>query len=237
MWLAEGIVATCWHVVNGVRGPIKVSLGTGGVNHVGNMVLSGIFKDYPTTVVASDPDADIAILKTEQNPFTDTGSIIKTPTESIKPKLGVARVNQDIPVAGTLTVLSGYPLSGSDLVSQTGNVAGTGVPRPIGDALKEVRILVSVVSNPGDSGGPVLDDRGQLIGLLEGNLTSPMKDPMTQAPVIYFRPKLNADGTLVKDANGNAQPEIAQMFQNSGISMVIPARLITPLLKQAQEKK
>lgn len=126
VWLAEGIVATCWHVVNGVKGPIKVSLGAGGVVTYGGSTLEGIFMDYAATVVASDPAADIAILKTEQNPFKATGALIRTPTQAVKPKLSVARVNEDIPVAGTLTVLSGYPLSGLDLVSQTGNVGRDG---------------------------------------------------------------------------------------------------------------
>jgi S1-C subfamily serine protease len=120
-------------------------------------------------------------------------------------------------------------------VSQTGNVAGTGIPE-VGSGTKGVRILVSVVSNPGNSGGPVLNDHGELIGLLEGNLTSPMKDG-TPTQALYFRPKKDAGGNVVRDANGNLQIEAAPMFQNSGISMVIPARLITPLLKQAQEKK
>lgn len=111
------------------------------------------------------------------------------------------------------------------------------MPSKTGAPLKGLRILVSVVSNPGNSGGPVLNDRGELIGLLEGNLLSPAKDPQTQGPVLYFRPKMNADGTPLKDANGNLQPEVALMFQNSGISMVVPTRLITPLLKEAQEKK
>jgi S1-C subfamily serine protease len=108
VWLAEGILATCWHVVKDAKGTIKISLGTGGVVTYGTSTFEGIFMDYDATVVASDPDADIAILKTERNPFKATGAIIETPTQRIKPQLSVATVNEDIPVAGTPTVLAGY---------------------------------------------------------------------------------------------------------------------------------
>jgi S1-C subfamily serine protease len=241
VWLAEGYVATCWHVVKDLRGPIKISLGAGGVLTYGGNVIEGIFVDYAATVVASDPDADIAILKTAENPFKSQGALIATPTQRIRPKLSVARMNEDTPVAGTPTVLSGYPLAGLDLVSQTGNVAGTGVvPTNLltggGSATKSVRVLVSVVSNPGNSGGPVLNDHGELIGILEGNWQSPVKDEAgTQA--VYFRPKKDAAGNVLKDANGNPQIEMAGMLQNSGISLVVPTRLIIPLLKQAEAKK
>jgi S1-C subfamily serine protease len=150
-------------------------------------------------------------------------------------------MNESAPAAGTPTVLSGYPLAGLDLVSQTGNVAGTGiVPATLlsagGSAEKSLRILVSVVSNPGNSGGPVLNDRGELIGILEGNWQSPVKDE-TGAQAVYLRPKKDALGNVLKGANGNPQVEMAGMLQNSGISFVVPARLIVPLLKQAQAGK
>jgi S1-C subfamily serine protease len=139
-------------------------------------------------------------------------------------------------------VLSGYPLAGFDLVSQTGNVAGTGVVLTnfltggVGSPTKSIRILVSVVSNAGNSGGPVLDDNGELIGILEGNWMAPMRDEAGRQ-VIYFRPTRDAAGNVIKDANGNPQVEQAGMFENSGISLVVPVRLIAPLLKEAENPK
>jgi len=241
VWLAEGFVATCWHVVKDLKGPIKISLGAGDVVTSGGAVFEGIYMDYAATVVASDPDADIAILKTTENPFKSGRTLIKTPTQDVKPMMSVARMSERTPVAGTLTVVSGYPMAGLDLVSQTGNVAGTGlVPFNLSgnsaSAIKSVRILVSVVSNPGNSGGPVLNDQGQLIGVLEGNWTSPVKDE-TGTQAVYLRPKKDAQGNLLKDANGNFQGvEAAGMAQNSGISLVVPTHLIAPLLKQAQAR-
>jgi S1-C subfamily serine protease len=208
--------------------------------YYGDSVLYGGFEDYASTVVASDQASDVAILKTDENPFRSPKVLRGTPTQKIMPKLGVARVNGDIPAAGTLTVLSGYPLNISVLVSQTGNVAGTGATPgpPIGEPLKAVRILVSVVSNGGNSGGPVLNDHGELIGLLEGNFLAPVVDPQTRSQLYGFVPKTDSSGNPIKDDKGNIQVTIvAPLTQNSGISMVIPARLIIPLLKQAAERK
>lgn len=104
VWLGEGIVATCWHVIKGAKGPIKVSIGIGNVLTYANSTFEGVFNDFDTTVLASDPDADIVILKTNPNPFKGITPLMKTPTQEIKPKIGVASVNEDIPAAGTLTV-------------------------------------------------------------------------------------------------------------------------------------
>jgi hypothetical protein len=82
----------------------------------------------------------------------------------------------------------------------------------------------------------VFNDHSELIGLLEGNLPSAVKDE-TPSQAVYLRPKKDAEGQILKDADGKIQFEIAPMWQNSGISVVIPARLLTPLLKEAQEKK
>jgi hypothetical protein len=38
------------------------------------------------------------------------------------------------------------------------------------------RIMLSLVSNPGNSGGPVFDHWGQVVGFLKGNLFAPMDE-------------------------------------------------------------
>jgi S1-C subfamily serine protease len=242
VWVKEGLVATCWHVVSNVHGALKISVGAGDVLTGGGLVFQGLFKDYAAKVVASDPGSDLAILSTEQNPFTDAGALIRTPTQVIRPRLAVAKASQKVPAAGTGTVLAGYPMKGFDLISQTRNIAGSSVLPPAAlvegsvSALKGIRILVSVVSNPGNSGGPVLDDRGDLIGLLEGNLQSPLRDE-TGAPVVYLRPKKDPSGAMLRDERGAPQLELANMSQNSGVSVVVPVSLLVPLLIQAESTR
>ena len=238
VWLDEGIVVTCWHVVANAH-DIKVSIGSGDVITLGSSTFEGVFIADSATVLEHDEESDVAILKTTHNPFKSTSSLIKTPKQEIKPRLAIAKLKETLPVAGTLTVLSGYPMKGLDLISQTGNAAGTGMlpMNPMIGTIKHptnaFRLLVSVVANPGDSGGPVLDDHGDLIGILEGNLPSPVKDEI-QKQARYVRVKRDAEGNMLTDDKGNPQLEEVAMTQNSGISLVIPTRLIVPLFKKSQ---
>jgi S1-C subfamily serine protease len=88
-----------------------------------------------------------------------------------------------------------------------------------------------LVSNPGNSGGPVLDTDGRVIGLLEGNLPSPIRDE--QSHQVYSpRVRLDASGQPIRDATGQLQFEITPLAQNSGISLAVPARFIAELAKK-----
>jgi S1-C subfamily serine protease len=90
--------------------------------------------------------------------------------------------------------------------------------------------MLSLVSNPGNSGGPVFDSNGKVIGLLEGNLLSPIRNPQTGLPLVCFSPKLTPDGTPMLDSNQNPLPEKPEWCeQNSGISFAVPARFIEKL--------
>ena len=120
------------------------------------------------------------------------------------------------------------------LITQTGNFAGTtallDLPSPQSTPpSKKIRLLLSLVSNPGNSGGPILNDKGKLIGLLEGNLNAPMRDT-SGAQIMYTRPKVGAP----PDATGQPQFEEVPFLQNAGISIVVPARLVMQLGKEAE---
>lgn len=103
------------------------------------------------------------------------------------------------------------------------------------EAIKGVRILLSLVSNPGNSGGPVFDSDGKLLGLLSANFPSPVKDE-AQRHAEYIRPKRDANGNAVLGADGQQQFEAAKMYQNSGISLVVPAQFVQNALDRAEGK-
>ncbi len=66
--------------------------------------------------------------------------------------------------------MAGYPLGRPYYVVQDGSVASVAHSLPeFGPTLK---ILISTVANPGNSGGPVFDSDGKVIGILEGGLPS-----------------------------------------------------------------
>lgn len=97
-----------------------------------------------------------------------------------------------------------------------------------------LRIFLSLVSNPGNSGGPILDAGGRVVGLLEGNLLTPVtKDRQGTKYLAYCGlAPIGPDGRPNLDSAGNPPPPPAPCLQNSGISFAIPARSIAELAKK-----
>jgi hypothetical protein len=192
---------------------------------------------YSATVAAADKKADVAILKVSPNPFTTPPSIQRMVNGEPAIKLASADLSTGLPNPGDLALLAGYPLGRPDLLTQRGTVAAVALVDDFqgSEASKGVRIILSLVSNPANSGGPVFGSDGKVLGLLRGNFPSPVKDE-AQRQALYVRPKRDANGNFVPDANGQQQFETAPMIQNSGISVVVPARFVQNALDQAQEK-
>ena len=260
-WISEEYVATCWHVVKDGQGTIEVRVAVPTwYDQEKQNLLWGSFYDYEGVVTLKDIDTDVAILKVNNSPFKKPQPImLQSGNVKIGVQVAVARPKVELPKAGTLTALAGFPLGRPEVLTQFGNVSGTGLVlkvdpgeemqvaiqrrasaeelRQIGDRpRKHLRVFVAVVSNPANSGGPVLDEAGNLIGLLQGNLLSPSKDESDRA-AIYVRPKRDEAGNLARDAAGQTQFESAQMLQNSGISIVIPVMFVMDLLREPEKNQ
>jgi len=236
VWVSkDGYVATCWHVVKNAS-DIQVKVAYPGVYDLEkNILVSASFTLYAATVAASDEKSDVAILKVSPNPFATPPLVLTNVGPKIK--LVSADLRTALPNPGDLALLAGYPLGKPDLLTQTGTVAAVALVYDfqVTEVSKGVRIILSLVSNPANSGGPVFDSDGKVLGLLEGNYPSPVKDE-SQRQALYLRPKRDANSNLVRDANGEPQFEIAPMTQNSGISVVVPARFVQSALDRAQGK-
>jgi len=239
VWVnSQGYVATCWHVVKDAQdGKITVNVAASrpeGMYTVRPETwVTSVFFTYPATVIAHDSDADVAILKTEASPFTEAKPFeLKTKNGSIKTVVTEAKLEQKFPDPGTSTMLAGFPLGRPDLLIQPGTVAGIGIVNEATPPNKHIRILVSLVSNPANSGGPVLDNTGDLVGLLEGNLASPIRDK-NNVQVEAFRPMRDSNGAATFDKDGKPRVETVMLSQNSGISIVVPSSLILPVLNEA----
>jgi hypothetical protein len=94
--------------------------------------------------------------------------------------------------------------------------------------LNQVRVLISANSILGDSGGPVLDQHGRVIGLVQGNIPAPFMDE-SQRPVVYVRPARDESGSFVQEPNGKPKLEATDLFGRSGISAVIPSYFVQVL--------
>ena len=117
------------------------------------------------------------------------------------------------------------------LLGRKAEVAGVGIlPESSSGTskLNQVRVLISANSILGDSGGPVLDQHGRVIGLVQGNIPAPFMDE-AQRPVVYIRPARDDSGSFVQEPNGKPKLEATDLFGRSGIAAVIPSYFIHAL--------
>ena len=136
IWDDEGHIITNYHVVMG-----------------SDLVRTYFFNgdEYDATVVGSDPDADIAVIK------------IDAPAEKLTPvELGNSSELQP----GRFTIAVGTPF-GQDFTMTVGIVSAVGRLIDSGFsqfAIPEV-IQTDAAINPGNSGGPLLDWHGRVVGI------------------------------------------------------------------------
>jgi S1-C subfamily serine protease len=114
---------------------------------------------YAAKVLASDTYSDIAVLQISQN----SSQLQRQLLSSLKP---LALGNSSNLEVGDTAIAIGNPFGLSDTIT-TGIISGIGRSIPIsvgGFSIPNV-IQTDALVNPGDSGGPVLNKRGEMIGM------------------------------------------------------------------------
>lgn len=131
---AEGAILTANHVVEGAK------------------VIRVTFIDGTTanaTVISSEPDRDIAVLKADQNPEVVVPAVMG----------GGVRVGDE-------AFAIGHPLGLIDSMS-SGVISGLNRSIPVAeDQTLEGLIQFDTAVNPGNSGGPLLNRAGQVVGIV-----------------------------------------------------------------------
>ncbi|HXX98058.1 MAG TPA: trypsin-like peptidase domain-containing protein, partial [Candidatus Bathyarchaeia archaeon] len=114
---------------------------------------------YTAKVIASDTYSDIAVLKISQNASQPQRQLLS----SLKPL--VIGNSSNLEVADTVIAI-GNPFGLSDAMT-TGIVSGIGrsIPISVGGFSIPNAIQTDAPVNPGDSGGPLLNTRGEMIGM------------------------------------------------------------------------
>jgi S1-C subfamily serine protease len=170
VWVGRtGYVATCQHVIAGWPGPFKIGFARNAYVAEGGVTITvgATVNVWDADLVASDPESDVAILKAHVSPSNAApaplvtgapvpGERVITPQIPVSPKGAALRT--DFPAPGEDLLLAGYPISQKTLILQIGPSTGInfleGSTNHVASGLK---IFLSLVSNPGNSGGPVLD--------------------------------------------------------------------------------
>ncbi len=137
--IGKGFIVTNYHVVENAKS-IKVQ----GVQ--GNFISS-----YTATLVATDKNNDLAVIKITDSRFTSFGTI------PYKVKSTLSDVGEDIFVLG-------YPLTstmGDEIKLTTGVISSrTGFQGDVS------QYQISAPIQPGNSGGPLFDNKGNVIGIV-----------------------------------------------------------------------
>jgi putative serine protease PepD len=198
----EGHILTNYHVVQDAK---KLTVNFGGD------------KVYPATVVGTDPDTDLAVIK-------------------IDPPAGLPVVpmgDSDKLVVGQKVLAIGNPF-GLDRTLTTGVISGLQRPirarngRPI-----DAAIQTDASINPGNSGGPLLDKYGRMIGI-NSQILSPGGEgggsvgvgfaiPVNIAKRIV--PQLIQTGSVSRPKLGASLPSVSDLVQR-GYKMPVQQGLL-----------
>ena len=109
-------------------------------------------------VIGSDPDSDLAVIKTDRLPSSDVDPLELADSDQVRVGQTAIAIGNPFGLQGTLT---------------TGIVSAVGRTLPLGRQSTVVggrfsiprMIQTDAAINPGNSGGPLLDSRGQVIGI------------------------------------------------------------------------
>lgn len=140
---SNGYIATNYHVVNGTT------------ELQATFTRNGNTESYPASVVVTDPQNDLAIIKIDDNSFTQT-----TPLP-----YGLMTRTKD---TGSEVFAMGYPMAsvmGSEVKFTDGKISSKS---GIGGDVRVYQISVPI--QPGNSGGPLFDMGGNVVGITSSGL-------------------------------------------------------------------
>ena len=171
-WLDDrGYVGTCWHVVaENPTADILVKSASGRYSNVSKKVpVSASWTIFKAKVIAKDEVNDVALLKVDVPLGAPRTVLSQAAAIEHSSNYRRAPLGTELPKAGEKIILAGYPFGTPQPVVQQGLVASVNKLPSFDNTTK---ILVSLEANPGNSGGPVLNSNGEIIGLLQARISS-----------------------------------------------------------------
>lgn len=193
----QGYIATNYHVIDGAN-TIQV-----------NFTRNGQIESHPATVVVTDQQNDLAIIKIDDNTFKAMPAI----------PYGLLTRTQD---TGSTVFAMGYPMAdvmGTEVKFTDGKISSkSGIQ---GD----VRVYqITVPIQPGNSGGPLFDMDGNVVGITSSGLN---RDYFKSENVNYAI-KASYLKSLME-----ACPQEISLGENTSISVAKPS--LTELIKEYED--
>lgn len=173
--IADGFVATNYHVTNGAK-TIKIR----GVN--GDMK-----KAYKAFVVASDRDHDLAIIRIMDKSFNAFGDI-------------PYRIGKSIPEVGDDIFVLGYPMTNT--MGQEVKITDGIISAASGFKSDQSMYQISAAVQPGNSGGPLFDKEGNVIGIICAKHAD-AENANYAIKVSYLYSLVNSSGLGIKMSDNN----------------------------------
>lgn len=173
--ITDGFVATNYHVTNGAK-TIKVR----GVN--GNLKES-----YKAYVIASDREQDLAIIKIVDKKFEGFDNIPYC-------------IGKSIPEVGDEVFVLGYPMTNT--MGQEVKLTDGIISAASGFKGDQSMYQISAAVQPGNSGGPLFDNEGNVIGIVCAKHAD-AENANYAIKVSYLYSLVNSSGLGIKMADGN----------------------------------
>lgn len=155
---------------------------------------------YIATVVTTDTNNDLAIIKIDDQSFNGFGQL-------------PYKMNCAVQDIGTSVFVLGYPLvqtMGQDIKLTTGVIsAKTGYMSNVS------QYQISAPVQPGNSGGPLFDDKGSLIGIVSAK--------HTEAENAGYAVKLSYLGNLIEKASLNLSMPTISLIDSSSLPEKVKA--------------
>lgn len=176
-WVSPELIATCNHVVpSGIGMLVKVKIAIPSLFDLErNTYIYSNWIVHEGKVVAIDSVNDLALIRT-----MDFSSLLLK-QGPLSPRIHLPALNTSLPKALSDAFLVGFPLGNPYVVVQHGTTAAVAGRLNIAGLPGDSKLLFSTVANPGNSGGPIFDSKGQVIAVLEGALPSVRNAPSAVA--------------------------------------------------------
>ncbi len=178
-WVRDDLIVTCLHVVPAgtgsvvvVKVPIELFIDV----KYGN-VQKNDWEVHKGMVVATDRVNDLALVQISPGMAAHRKPMFIMGGHESSSRYKRVVIQSEPPEQLDTIFLSGFPLGQPYGIVQQGTMASLTGPLTTMSYPGSIKMLLSLVANHGNSGGPIFSSEGEVVGILEGALPSVSGEP------------------------------------------------------------